>query len=69
MRTLAVIAALAGFSGAAWAQDDLESKLAKKLESEWLKKADWLTDYDDALEASKKSGKPILGYFSRSYAF
>jgi hypothetical protein len=43
-------------------------KRDKKQASEILKKAAWTTDYDKALEESKKSGKPIFGYFSRSYS-
>ncbi|HXX94841.1 MAG TPA: hypothetical protein VEN81_14535 [Planctomycetota bacterium] len=46
----------------------LEEKLDKKLASDFLKKAAWITDYDKAREESKKSGKAIFGYFSRSYA-
>jgi hypothetical protein len=46
----------------------LEEKRDKKLASEFLKKAAWTTDYDKAREEAKKSGKPIFGYFSRSYA-
>ena len=46
----------------------LEEKRDKKLASDFLKKAAWITDYDKAREESKKSGKAIFGYFSRSYA-
>jgi len=60
----ALVAALAS---AALGQS-LEEKRDKKLASEFLKKAAWTTDFDKALEESKKSGKPIFGYFSRSYS-
>ena len=60
----ALVAALAS---AALGQS-LEEKRDKKLAAEFLKKAAWTTDYDKALEESKKSGKPIFGYFSRSYS-
>lgn len=56
---------------AATAQDDqaeLKAKLTKKLNEPWVTKAAWNTDYDKAREASKKSGKPIFAYFTRSYA-
>jgi hypothetical protein len=53
---------------AAAAQDGLEEKKAEKLKSEFLKKADWMLDYDKAREESKKTGKPIFALFSRSYA-
>jgi len=47
---------------------DLEDKRDALLKEEWLKKADWITDYDKALAESKKSGKAIFAYFTRSYA-
>ena len=46
----------------------LEEKRDKKLASEFLKKAAWITDYDKAREESKKTGKPIFGYFTRSFS-
>ncbi len=58
-------------SSALTAQDErnpLEVNLEKKLASAFLTKAPWLTDYDAARKAAKESGKPILGYFTRSYA-
>lgn len=54
--------------GVAVAQDSLESRRDSKLASEFLKKAPWMTDYDKAREESRKSNKPILAYFSRSFA-
>jgi hypothetical protein len=60
----ALVAALASVA----LGQSLEEKRDKKLASEFLKKAAWTTDYDKALEESKKSGKPIFGYFSRSYS-
>lgn len=50
-------------------QESNEEKRDKKLAEEWLKKAPWITDYDQAREESKKSGKPIFAYFTRSYAY
>jgi hypothetical protein len=47
---------------------DLEDKRDALLKEEWLKKADWITDYEKALAESKKTGKAIFGYFTRSYA-
>jgi hypothetical protein len=46
----------------------LEELRDKKLKSAFLQKAAWFTDYDKAREESKKSGKPIFVYFTRSYA-
>lgn len=60
--------ALAVLIGSAAFGQSLEEKRDKKLASEFLKKAAWTTDYDKALEESKKTGKPIFGYFSRSYS-
>ena len=55
-------------AGLAHAQDSMEQKRDKKLALPFLKKAPWHTDYDKALEASKKSGNAIFAYFTRSYA-
>lgn len=49
-------------------QDDMVKRRDALLKEEWLKKADWITDYDKAREESKKSGKAIFAYFTRSYA-
>jgi hypothetical protein len=64
---LLVAAVVAAAAAAAEAQS-LEEKLAKKLESEFLKRVPWITDYTKALAESKKTGKPIFGYFTRSYS-
>jgi hypothetical protein len=64
--TLAVVLSL-GFVSAASAQS-LEEKRDKKLASEFLKKAAWFIDYDKAREEAKKTGKPIFGYFTRSFS-
>ena len=49
--------------------DDLQGKLDKKLAAGWIKDPAWITDYDQALQEAKKTGKPIFGYFTRSYSF
>ena len=60
---------LLGMACAALAQDqDLEAKRDQKLKEPFLTKATWITDYDKAREESKKSGKMIFAYFTRSYA-
>ncbi|MBI3818804.1 MAG: hypothetical protein HY286_08960 [Planctomycetes bacterium] len=56
-------------ANAAPTTDDLKKKYEDKLAQPFLKLAPWITDYDKAREESKKSGKPIFGYFSRSYAY
>jgi hypothetical protein len=65
---IVLAAALIAAIGSTAFGQSLEEKRDKKLASEFLKKASWITDYDKALEESKKSGKAIFGYFSRSYA-
>jgi len=58
---------VAALGSAALAQT-LEEKRDEKLKAAFLKKADWFLDYDKALEAAKKSGKPIFSFFTRSYS-
>lgn len=50
------------------AADDMVAKRDEKLQSAFLKKAPWLVDFDAAKAESKKTGKPIFTYFTRSYA-
>jgi hypothetical protein len=62
---------LAACAAFLWGQEDqkaLEEKRDAKLKEEWLKKVDWITDYDKAREAAKKEKKLIFAYFTRSYA-
>lgn len=71
IRSIAFAALLALASAApAVAQEkkSLEEKRDELLAEGWLKKADWITDYDKAREESKRSGKAIFAYFTRSYA-
>jgi hypothetical protein len=65
---IALAAAMIGALGSAAFGQSLEENRDKKLASAFLKKAGWTTDYDKALEEAKKTGKPIFGYFTRSYA-
>jgi hypothetical protein len=41
-----------------------EELLKTKLASPFLKKADWITDYDKALALAKKRKTLIFGYFT-----
>ena len=66
-RTVLAAALVVAIGSATFGQS-LEEKRDKKLASAFLKKAAWTTDYDKALEESKKTGKPIFGYFTRSYS-
>ena len=71
MRTLvAVVMALAagGVAGAQESQDALAAKRESKIQAAFMKKAEWIADYDKARAESKKSGKAIFAYFTRSYA-
>jgi hypothetical protein len=49
-------------------QDELKAQRAEKLAKEVFKLAPWTFDYDAARAEAKKTGKPILAYFTRSYA-
>ncbi len=55
-----------------FAQDDetkaLQDKFDAKLQEEWLRAADWTTDYDAARATAAESGKVIFAYFTRSYS-
>ena len=71
LATAAVLAAGLGLAPVLPAQGDQAELLAKrtdKLEGEWLKNADWITDYDKARDTAKETGKPIFAYFTRSYS-
>lgn len=68
MKHFSLAAALTLALGSAAFAQSLEEKRDKKLASEFLKKAAWFTDYDKAREESKKSGKAIFGYFTRSFS-
>ena len=47
---------------------DLEESYKKKLEKEFMKKVTWVQSLEEAQKLSKETGKPIFGYFTRSYA-
>ena len=63
-----VLAALAALLPAQDDQKELAQLRQKKLQAEFLTKAPWLLDFDKAQAAAKQDGKPIFGYFTRSYA-
>ena len=46
----------------------LVAKRAKKLQSAFLDKNPWFTDYDKARAHAKKTKRGIFAYFTRSYA-
>lgn len=49
-------------------QEELAAKRDAKLKAEFLKKAHWITDFDDARATAAKEHKLIFAYFTRSYA-
>ncbi len=69
---LVISGATAGLAVAQADQDErqaaLQGKLEKKLASEFMKKADWQTDYDAVRAKAAKSGEVIFAYFTRSYS-
>ena len=54
--------------GAQISQEEFQTRKEAKLAEEWLAKADWVMDYDQAKADAAKQGKRILAYFTRSYA-
>lgn len=70
VRSAAVALAFLAAAGVARAQDQEQMKknLDEKLAKPFVKNATWILDFDEAKAASKKSGKPIFAYFTRSYA-
>ncbi len=73
MRALKISALSLAFGAAIFAAapaqaQSFEEKLEQKLAKEFVSKVKWITDYDEALAASKASGKQIFAYFTRSYA-
>lgn len=72
LRSAAIALAIFAAAGDAQAQgpdqEQMKKNLEKKLEAEFLKKATWITDFDEAKAAAKKQGKNIFAYFTRSYA-
>jgi hypothetical protein len=49
-------------------QATLKKNRDEKLAKDFLKKADWHTDFAKAKAQAKKDGKLVFTYFSRSYA-
>ncbi len=79
MKRLITVLSLVALCGLAFAPDvfaqrrlpsqsELEKRKQKKLRSTFLKQARWVKDFDKAKKESRRSGKLILAYFTRSYA-
>ena len=54
-------------SGGLCFSQDLEAKYKEKQEKEFVKKISWIQSLEEAQKVSAKTGKPIFGYFTRSY--
>ena len=65
--SIAAVLALLVSGGLCFSQD-LEAKYKEKLEKEFVKKISWIQSLEEAQKVSAKTGKPIFGYFTRSYA-
>ncbi len=48
-------------------QGELKKRYDEKIGREWLKKADWILDFDRARAQARQSDRPIFAYFTRSY--
>ena len=48
-------------------QEEYQARRAAKLQKDFLKKADWFLDYDQARAEAQKQGKWIFTYFSRTF--
>lgn len=65
---LAALLVCGGLSAQDDEQQALIQKRDEKLESAFLKNADWILSYEDAMAKAKETGKPIFAYFTRSYS-
>ncbi len=72
MRTAVLAALLLTLTAVAAARERSEKELRQRRDAlmakAWVKASPWITDYEKALAESKKSGKPIFAYLTRSYA-
>ena len=65
-----IVALLLGLSVQSYGQESqsqLKAKLEKKLASDFMSNADWITNYDEARKKAKETKKLIFGYFTRSF--
>jgi len=65
---LASAPVVARAQGSEPSQDELKERYAKKIAEKWYTGNPWITEYDAALAKSKETGRPIVAYFTRSYA-
>ena len=67
VRSIASLAFVLLLCGTAAGQS-LEEKYQGKLNKAFMKKVSWYTSLEEAQKKAKETGKPIFGYFTRSYA-
>ncbi len=66
MGVLTVLALISTGQAQAAGTPELALLKQKKLESSFLKKASWLTDYDAARAEAARTQRPIFAYFTVS---
>ena len=67
--TLAALLLLAApLAARAVPPDELIARFEKKVAEPWFVTGGWTADYDIARARAKETGRPILAYFTRSYA-
>ena len=49
-------------------QDKMSANYAEMQTHSWYTGGGWITDFEEAKAKSKKTGKPIFAYFTRTYA-
>lgn len=63
-----LFAGLGASTALAQDQADFQAKYEAKKAESWFTDNGWTDDYDAARAKAKETGKPILAYFTRSYA-
>ena len=67
--TLAALLLLAApLAARAVPPDEMTARFEKKIAEPWFATGGWTADYDVARARAKETGRPILAYFTRSYA-
>ena len=65
---LALAVALSACSAEDPVQEALQAQRRAKLAEPWVAAGGWTTEYEAALAEGRRSAKPVLAYFTRSYA-
>jgi hypothetical protein len=64
----AAIGAAAGTLTAQKSQEELQAAFAALQDHAWYTGGGWTTDFDAAKARARETGRPILAYFTRTYA-